>query len=82
MGETWEPLDGAGKGRGMTSNSSTVVVPTVKALISCVVQRNRMFSSSGLTTWIRQTFTVTSEHICFLLFGFSVLHFLVVGSVR
>ena len=29
-----------------------------------------------------QTFTVTSEHIRFLLFGFSVLHFLVVVSVR
>ena len=27
-------------------------------------------------------FTVTSEHICFLLFSFFVLHFLVVGSVR
>jgi len=29
-----------------------------------------------------RTFTVTSEHIRFLLFSFSVLHFLVVGSVR
>ena len=31
---------------------------------------------------IPQTFTVTSEHIRFLLFSFSVLHFLVVVSVR
>ena len=35
-------------------------------------------SSPGLTTWILQTFTVTSEHIHFLLFSFPVLHFLVV----
>jgi len=27
-------------------------------------------------------FADTSEHICFLLFSFSVFHFLVVGSVR
>jgi len=27
-------------------------------------------------------FTVTSEHIRFLFFSFSVLHFIVVGSVR
>ena len=40
------------------------------------------FSSSGLTTWILQTFTVTSEHIRFLLFSLSVLQFLVVVSVR
>ena len=31
---------------------------------------------------ISQTFTVSSEHIRFLLFSFSVLHFLVVVSVR
>jgi len=31
---------------------------------------------------IPQTFTVSSEHIRFLLFSFSVLHFLVVVSVR
>jgi len=41
------------------------------------------FSSSGLTTWIPQTFTVTSEHIRFyFLVFFSILHFLVVGSAR
>jgi len=34
------------------------------------------FSFSGLTTWIPQTFTVTSEHIRFYFFlVFSVLHF-------
>jgi len=31
---------------------------------------------------IPQPLTVTSEHIRFLRFSFSVLHFLVVGSVR
>ena len=31
---------------------------------------------------IPQTFTVTSEHIRFYFLLFSVLHFLVVGSVR
>ena len=36
-----------------------------------------------VTAWIPETFTVTSEHIRFLLFSFySVLRFLVVGSVR
>jgi len=40
------------------------------------------FSSSGLTTWIPQTFTVTSEHIRFFTFYFFCLHFLVVGSVQ
>jgi len=40
------------------------------------------FSSSGLITWIPQTFTVTYEHVRFLLFSFSVLHLLVVVSVR
>jgi len=40
------------------------------------------FSSSGLTTWIPWTVTVTSEHIRFYFLVFSVLHFLVVGSVR
>jgi len=30
------------------------------------------FSSRGFTTWIPQTVTVISEHICFLLFSFSV----------
>jgi len=45
--------------------------------------RSLSFSSSGLTTWISPTFTVTSEHIHFLLFRFfSVLHFLVFVSVR
>jgi len=39
------------------------------------------FSSSGLTAWFPRLFTVTSEHIRFLRFSFSVLHFLVVGSV-
>ena len=33
------------------------------------------FSSSGLTTWIPQTLTVTFQHIRYLLFSFSVLHF-------
>jgi len=43
--------------------------------------RSLSFSSSGLTTWIPRTFTVTCEHIRF--FTFSVFfHFLVVGSVR
>jgi len=37
------------------------------------------FSSSGLTTWIPQTFTVVSEHIRFYFLFFFVLHFLVVG---
>ena len=36
------------------------------------------FSSSGLTTWIPQTFTGISEHT---VFSFSVLHFSVVVSV-
>ena len=31
---------------------------------------------------IPQTFTVTSEHMRFNFFSFSVLHFLIVGSVR
>jgi len=31
---------------------------------------------------IPQTFTVTAEHIRFYFFSFSVLHFLVVVSVR
>jgi len=31
---------------------------------------------------IPQTFTLTSEHIRFYILVFSVLHFLVVGSVR
>ena len=31
-----------------------------------------LFSSPGFTTWIPQTVTVISEHICFLLFSFSV----------
>ena len=41
------------------------------------------FSSSVLTTWLPQTFTVTSEHIRFYFLVFSVFTlFLVVGSVR
>ena len=38
-----------------------------------------------LQDWLHgfpRLFTVTSEHIHFLLFSFSVLHFLVVGSMR
>ena len=48
--------------------------------------RSLSFSSSGLTTRLftvdYRLFrpTVTSEHMRFLLFSFSVLHFLVVGS--
>jgi len=38
--------------------------------------RSRFFSSSGLTTWISQTLTVTSEHIRFYYsFAFSVFAF-------
>ena len=44
------------------------------------------FSSSGLTTWIPQTFTVTSEHsisvFTFQVFFLFFLHFLVVVSAR
>jgi len=40
------------------------------------------FSSSGLTTWIPQTFIVTSEHIGFYFSVFLLLHFLIVGCVR
>ena len=41
--------------------------------------RSLSFSFSGLATWIPQTFTdLTSEHDLFLLFTFTVLHFLVV----
>ena len=36
--------------------------------------RSLSFSSSGLTTWIPQTFAVTSDHL-FLLVSFSALHF-------
>jgi len=39
-------------------------------------------SSSGLITWIPQTVYFTSEHIRCYFLVFSVLHFLVVGSVR
>ena len=35
-----------------------------------------------MTTWIPQTFTVTSEHFRFYFLVFSVLHFLIVVSVR
>jgi len=35
-----------------------------------------------LQNWLRGLFTDTYEHIRFLLFSFSVFHFLVVGSVR
>ena len=39
--------------------------------------RSLSFSSSGLTTWIPQTFTVTTEHIRFsFLVVLAVLHFL------
>jgi len=44
--------------------------------------RSLSFSSSGLTTWIPQTFTITSDHIRAYFFSFSVFHFLVVVSVR
>jgi len=57
--------------------------PKTFLLCKSVPPRSLSFSSSGFTTWIPQTFTVTSEHIRLLLFSFfSVLHFLVVGSVR
>ena len=45
------------------------------------VLHNPSFSSSGLTTWTVYC-NVTSEHILFLIFSFSVLHFFVVVSVR
>ena len=57
-------------------------IPDLKPSFSAnPFQCSLSFSSSGLTMWIPQTFTVTSEHIRFLLFTFSVLHFLVVVSV-
>ena len=43
--------------------------------------RSLSFSSSGLTTWIPETFTDTSEHIRFYFLVF-FFHFLVVGSMR
>ena len=43
--------------------------------------RSLSFSSSGLTTWISPTFTVTAEHIRFYFFSVLSLHFLVVVSV-
>ena len=39
-------------------------------------------SSTGLITWIPLTVYCTSEHIRFTFYFFSVLHFLVVVSVR
>ena len=41
--------------REVPSNFSAVIAPVVMALISRVVQRSRMCSSSGLTTRIPQT---------------------------
>jgi len=71
--------------REVPSNFSAVIAPVVMALISRVVQRSRICSSSG----VRTDYTDSPDRLLllpsisvFLLFGFSVLHFLVVGSVR
>ena len=46
-------------------------IPGLKPSFSASPSHHSLsFSSSGLTIWIPQTFTVTSEHIHFLLFLF------------
>jgi len=57
-------------------------IPDLKPSFSANPSHCSLSFSSGLTTWISRTFTVTSEHIRFYFLLFSVLHFLVVVSVQ
>jgi len=66
-----------------TGNDSNSFIPDLKPSFSANLSHCSLsFSSSGLTPRIPQTFTVTTEHTRFILFSVSVLHFLVVVSVR
>jgi len=58
-------------------------IPRIKPSFSANhSHRSLSFSSSGLTTWIPQTLTVTSEHIHFYFLVFFCFTLLVVVSVR
>jgi len=75
----WQPLGGGNRRLFFGGDFIPGLKPSFFANPS---HRSLSFSSSGLTTWIPPTFTVTSEHIRFYFLVFLFLHFLVVVSVQ